>query len=90
MQAYNKNLENILGINDTANHLLGQYIRVAISDVFSGKNNYPKEPFIVEAEKNKRDNDNNIMDAEAMERVAMRNTAIMAGKRLAEEQRERR
>lgn len=47
--AYSRRLEDTLLIMDTANHVLGSYIRTAVSDILGGKNNYPKEPVIKQA-----------------------------------------
>lgn len=42
--AYQEKLNDQVKLLDATNHILGGYIRTAISDVIAGKNNYPDEP----------------------------------------------
>lgn len=70
-------MEDQMILLDTTNHILGGYIRTAISDALSGKNKYPDEALV---KKNLKKKDNEQMSDEQMLRMAQRNTAIIAGR----------
>lgn len=48
--AYHKRLKDQMLVNDITNYSLGKYIRTAVGDVLSGKNRYPRKPYMLEEE----------------------------------------
>lgn len=74
--AYERRQKAQLNTLDTANHVLGIYIRVAIGDALGGKKNYPSNPLIQKAIDREEKTE---MSDEDMLRMAERNTAILTG-----------
>lgn len=74
--AFDRKQKAQLNLLDTANHVLGIYIRVAIGDALGGKKNYPDKPLIQKAIDRE---DQKEMSDEDMVRMAERNTAILTG-----------
>ena len=52
VQAEQTRLERETRIQDMNNHILGIYIRRAVGDVLSGKNKYPRRPFLEKKQTN--------------------------------------
>lgn len=52
--AYHKRLKDQMLVNDISNHTLGKYIRSAVGDVLSGKNRYPRKPYMLEQQEKPR------------------------------------
>lgn len=48
--AYQEKINDQAMVLDSTNHILGGYIRIAIGDALSGKNQYPKEPVTAKRE----------------------------------------
>lgn len=68
---FKRKRENRLKIQDELNHLLGQYIYIALNN----PKEYPKKPFLSEEVKNTK----KIQSSEEMERMARINTICLGG-----------
>lgn len=48
VRAYQRRLTDTFKLTDISNHQLGNYIRIAFSDVWNGGNKYPKKPQMID------------------------------------------
>lgn len=54
IDGYSNHLESEAKQTDQLNHILGQYIRTGVADVFSGSNKYPEKPQLSTTKKPKQ------------------------------------